>query len=96
MFWNDFLIECRQAILNAEKTTQKEDDFMDRLEQINGEEIARLTDNFWDMLKDLQTSFSEIHLLMMINKVISSGVEQDEELTYQEQEKLFIERVREA
>lgn len=95
MFWNDFLIECRQAILNAEKTTQKEDDFM-IVEQINGEEIARLTDNFWDMLKDLQTSFSEIHLLMMINKVISSGVEQDEELTYQEQEKLFIERVREA
>jgi hypothetical protein len=78
MFWNDFLIECRQAILNAEKTTQKEDDFM-VVEQINGEEVARLTDNFWDMLKDLQTSFSEIHLLMMINKVISSGVEQDEE-----------------
>jgi hypothetical protein len=48
------------------------------------------------MLKDLQTSFSEIHLLMMVNKVISSGVEQDEEVTYQEQEKLFIERVREA
>jgi len=95
MFWNDFLIECRQAILKAEKTTQKEDDFM-VVEQINGEEIARLTENFWDMLKDLQTSFSEIHLLMMINKVISSGVEQDEELTYQEQEKLFIERVREA
>lgn len=95
MFWNDFLIECRQAILKAEKTTQKEDDFM-IVEQINGEEVARLTDNFWDMLKDLQTSFSEIHLLMMINKVISSGVEQDEELTYQEQEKLFIERVREA
>lgn len=95
MFWNDFLIECRQAILTAEKTYQREDDFM-YIEQINGEEVARLTDNFWDMLKDLQTSFSEIHLLMMVNKVISSGVEQDEELTYQEQEKLFIERVREA
>jgi len=95
LFWNDFLINCRQAILDADKTQKKEDDFM-LVEIINGEEVARLTENFWEMLKDLQISFSEIHLLMMINKVISSGVEQDEELTYQEQEKLFIERVREA
>lgn len=95
LFWNDFLINCRQAILDADKTQRKEDDFM-LMEIINGEEVARLTENFWEMLKDLQISFSEIHLLMMVNKVISSGVEQDEELTYKEQEALFIERVREA
>jgi hypothetical protein len=48
------------------------------------------------MLEDLQESYSAIHLLLLVNKVISSGVEQDEELTYKEQEQLFISRVKDA
>jgi hypothetical protein len=95
MYWNRFLQSCRRSILHAEKTKLKQDDFM-IIENVNGEDIFRLSNNFWDMLEDLQAAFAEIHLLMLINKVISSGVEQDEELTYKEQEQLFIERVREA
>lgn len=95
MYWNRFLQECRQSIINAEKTKRIDDDFL-IVENVNGENVFRLTDNFWDMLEDLQESFSAIHLLMLINKVISSGVEEDEEITYKEQEKLFIERVLDA
>jgi len=95
LYWNNFLSTCRKNILTAEKTKRIDDDFL-VTENLNGEDIFRLTDNFWEMLGDLQESYAEIHLLMLVNKVISSGVEEDEELTYKEQEQLFIERTRDA
>jgi|GEM_PF-1053189 len=94
-YWDCFLKQCRSYLIIAEETKEINDDFI--IEQIVDGEIAmKLTKNFWDMLEDLQKSYSEIHLLMLVNKIISSGVEQDEELSYKETEQLFIERVRDA
>ena len=92
LYWSNFLKNCRKSILIAEKTKRLDDDFMTKKETNEGE-IFELTDNFWEMLEDLEACFSAIHLLMYINKVISSGIEEDEELTYKEQEEAFIKRV---
>jgi len=95
LYWSAFLKFCRREILTAEKTKKTSDDFL-IIEQREGEDVFRLTENFWEMLETLETSFSKIQMLMLVNKVISSGVEEDEELTYKEQELMFIERVRDA
>ena len=95
IYWGNFLHSCRLAILDAEATKTPEDDFMTIQETEEGQ-IYRLTKNFWEMLSDLEYCFKSIHQILMVNKVIASGVEENEELSYKEQEALFIERVRDA
>ncbi len=95
LYWSNFLKNCRKSMLTAEKTKRLDDDFILKKETSEGE-VFELTDNFWEMLEDLEICFSAIRLLMFINKVTASGIEVDEELTYKEQEELFIQRVMEA
>jgi len=48
------------------------------------------------MLDDLEESYEQIYLLMLTNKIVSAGIEEDEELSYKEKEEEAIKRVVEA
>jgi len=93
--WLQFLKDCKNAILEAEKTKRVDDDFILRKETQEGL-ILELTENFFDMLEDLEASYEQIYLLMLTNKIVSAGIEEDEEMTYKEKEKEAIRRVVEA
>jgi hypothetical protein len=92
MEWLDFLRSCEQAILIADRTPALEDDFIIE-KNINGDNVNVLTDNFFEMLEDLEASYEQIYLLMLINKIVSAGIEEDEELSYKEQEAEAVNRI---
>ena len=94
--WKDFLRSCSLAITVAEKTVSKEDDFMITKTSAEGEETNEITENFHDMLDDLEGSYEQIYLLMLTNKIVSAGIEEDEEMTYKEKEREMVRRVIEA
>jgi len=95
--WGKFLRDCEQAIITADKTRSLEDDFMiTRVDNSSAEEFNELTKNFYEMLEDLESSYEQIYLLMLVNKIVSAGIEEDEELSYKEKEEEAIRRVVEA
>jgi hypothetical protein len=94
--WLDILKYCESAILEAEKTKKLDDDFMITRQQQDGTQVNVLTSNFFDMLDELESSYEQIYLLMLTNKIVSAGIEEDEEMTYKEKEQEAIRRVVEA
>ena len=94
MYWLDFLKDCEDAIIKAERTKRLDDDFL-WVKQTNDGDINELT-NFYDMVDDLESSYEQIYLLMLTNKIVSAGIEEDEEMTYKEKEKEAIRRIVEA
>lgn len=93
--WLDFLKKCEEDLLKAEKTRRLDDDFLVKKSTSEGE-VYELTNNFREMLEDLEHSYEQIYLLMLINKIVSAGIEEDEEMTYKELEQEAIKRVVEA
>lgn len=93
--WLKFLGYCAEAIILAEKSQTLDDDFLIK-KQDNEGEYYELTQNFYSMLEDLENSYEQIYLLMLINKIVSAGIEEDEEQTYKEKEAEAIRRVVEA
>lgn len=92
--WLDFLKYCGNMILQAEKSISKDDDFILKKNDNNtGEEFYELTKNFYGMLDDLESSYEQIYLLMLTNKIVSAGIEEDEELEYKEKEQAAIDRI---
>lgn len=94
--WLEFLKACEQDILIAERTKSLEDDFILENVSSDGEKIFRLTDNFFEMIGELENSYEKIYLLMLTNKIVSAGIEEDEELTDKQKEDEMIRRVVEA
>lgn len=86
---------CEMDILEAEKTATIKDDFLVKRNTDDGEEFF-LTDNFREMLKELEDSYEELESIMYRNGVISSGMEYDEERTNRELEDEFLRRGKEA
>ena len=95
MYWLDFLKDFEDAIIKAERTKRLDDDFL-WVKQTNDGDINELTTNFYEMVDDLESSYEQIYLLMLTNKIVSAGIEEDEEMTYKEKEKEAIRRVVEA
>jgi len=93
--WLNFLSSCKNAIINAEKTRTLKDDFMRSISTREGDKYE-LTENFFEMLEDLESSYEQIYLLMLTNKIVSAGIEEDEEMTYKDKEKEAVRRVVEA
>lgn len=93
--WLNFLRQCENAILEAEKTKRVDDDFLIKKQKEQGE-VFELTKNFYDMVEDLESSYEQIYLLMLTNKIVSAGIEEDEEMSYKEKEAEAIRRVKEA
>ena len=56
----------------------------------------QLTQNFYEMVEELESSYEQIYLLMLTNKIVSAGIEEDEELTYKQKEEEAVRRVVEA
>jgi len=44
----------------------------------------------------LENSYEQVYLLMLINKIVSAGLEEDEELTYKQKEEEAVRRTIEA
>lgn len=95
LVWLGFLKECENSILQAEKSRTIDDDFMVTRQRQEGD-VNELTKNFYEMVEDLEASYEQIYLLMLTNKIVSAGIEEDEEMTYKEKEEEAIKRVVEA
>lgn len=95
--WLSFLRYCGQELVAADKSITKDDDFMITITDNNsGDEMNELTQNFYDMVEELEGSYEQIYLLMLTNKIVSAGIEDDEELTYKEKEVEMMRRIEEA
>lgn len=96
-YWLELLKACEQDIIEADRTKSFDDDYIiEKDDQVTGEKIFQLTNNFFAMLEELENSYEQIYLLMLTNKIVSAGIEEDEELTYKEKEQEAIRRVTEA
>lgn len=96
MSYLELLKACEQDIIEADRTKRVDDDFIIKRQDHEGSETFQLTDNFFEMLEELENSYEKIYLLMLTNKIVSAGIEEDEEMTYKEKEEEAIRRVKEA
>jgi hypothetical protein len=95
MEWLSILRNCQNAILEAEKSKTLDDDFMVTRQKQEGD-VNELTSNFYEMLDALESTYEQVYLLMLTNKIVSAGIEEDEEMTYKEKEQEAIRRITEA
>jgi hypothetical protein len=93
--WLNFLKECENAIIIAERTKKKDDDFLIPKTTQEGE-FLELTHNFYEMLEDLESSYEQIYLLMLTNKIVSAGIEEDEDINETEKEEELKRRILES
>jgi len=75
---------CEQDIIEADRTKKLDDDFILEKQDSLGEKKMELTNNFFEMLDELENSYEKIYLLMLTNKIVSAGIEEDEELSYKD------------
>jgi len=93
--FRNFLDGCEKALNMANKTKTKDDDFI-IVRHLQDGELWELTENYYEMLRDLQTAYGELEEILYRNGVISAGIEIDEEKNRQELEEEMIKRVVEA
>lgn len=74
---------CELDIIEADRTPSLEDDFVIEKQTSEGEEWE-LTDNFFDMLEELENTWTDLELLLLGNKILSQGRIEDELLSYEE------------
>lgn len=79
-----FLNDCEKEIITARKTKKFDDDFVWEKQDNMGEIVLELSPNFFKMLKELEDSYEAIYDIMLKNKIVSSGISIDEELSYEE------------
>ncbi len=91
-----FLNTCEQDIIEARKTKMPEDDFVIPSQSHNGEMILELTNNFFEMMKKLKSSYVELYSIMLRNKIVSSGFTVDEELDDKKKEEEVMRRIIES
>lgn len=87
---------CEKDIIDAERSQTLDDDFIVEKEHHDGTKRMELTRNFFEMLDELENSYEKIYLLMLTNKIVSAGIDEDEELSYKEKEQEAVRRVVEA
>ncbi len=79
-----FLNKCEENIITARRTKKFTDDFVWEKQDNMGEILLELSPNFFKMLKELEDSYEAIYDLMLKNKIVSSGISIDEELSYED------------
>ena len=92
---SELLDACKMDIIEADRTRDLKDDFLIKKNTVDGE-VFEVTDNYYSLLKELETAYVELEGIMYRNKVISAGMEIDEEKTTRELEQDFINSVVEA
>lgn len=91
-----FLDVCEQKIITARKTKMLKDDFVTKRQDHDGEWILELTKNFFEMIKELESSYEETYGIMLRNKIVSSGFTVDEEMQDKEKEAEAMRRIVES
>ena len=94
--WKEFLKYCEESIIKAEKSPELDDDYMVTKISQDGEETNELTKNFYDMIDELESSYEQIYLLMLTNKIVSAGIEEDDDLTEKMKEEEAVRRIIES
>lgn len=91
----EMLKEAELDLVRAEQSRSTKDDYL--IEKIDHSgSVFILTKKYFEMLDGLEDTFEDIDLMMLKYKIVSSGIEEDEILSYREQEKEAIARVVEA
>ncbi len=72
-----FLKFCEEAIIDAERTKCFKDDFMVVLQKNEGD-VHSLTDNFYEMLEDLETSFENIYIILLRAGLLTDTIRTEE------------------
>jgi len=96
MKWRNFLNECIHVLRDADATVTPDDDFKRTKANSQGEDEQYLTNNFYDMRDDLASTYQEIYGLLIDHEIVSRKGQDDEDISYREQEDLFLERFKEA
>lgn len=91
-----FLDICEQKIIKARKTKMPEDDFIVKRQEHNGDIVLELTNNFFEMMKELEESYEVTYGIMLRNKIVSSGVSTDEEMEDKQKEEEAMRRIIES
>lgn len=79
-----FLDECEQRIIKARISKTFEDDFVWEKDDGVGEITFELTPHFFTIMKELESSYESIYTVLITNKIVSSGITHDEEITDKE------------
>lgn len=91
----EVLKQAEMDIIKAERTASQKDDYLIKKDTPEGTQYL-LTDKYFDMINGLEDTFEKIYLIMLKHKIVSAGIDEDEEKTYKELEKESIEKVKEA
>jgi len=95
MMLRELLRYAELDIINAEKTESQKDDYL--IERVTNQgKKFELTEKYFEMINGLEDTFEKIYLIMLKHKIVSAGIEEDEEKSYKELEKEARERVRDA
>ena len=81
-----FLDHCEQKIIKARQTRKFSDDFVVERQDDSGNTVLELTENFFSMIKELEVSYEVSYGIMLMNKIVSSGITFDEELEDKQKE----------
>ena len=79
-----FLDDCEQKIIKARISKTFADDYVWEKDDGVGEITFELTPHFFKMMKELESSYESIYSILINNKIVSSGVTHDEEVTDKE------------
>ena len=89
----EFLDKYEQEIIIARRTKKFDDDFVWEKDNDQGEKVLELSPNFFKMMKGLEESYRVIYGIMLINKIVSSGITIDEDLEDKEKEEEAMRRI---
>jgi hypothetical protein len=93
MEYRKFLKMCEQEIIKADATPSLEDDFMREIINPDGEINYYVTDNFFEMISDLEETWPKIEYLLYKYAILSRGFVKDEDITEKTKEEELIKRI---
>jgi hypothetical protein len=82
-------------LIDADESETEADDYLIKKQTQQGI-YYKLTTKYFDLVDALEDTYKDIYFLMIKYKIVSAGIEEDEEITYKELERLAIEKVQEA
>ena len=69
-----FLRFADQQIIRADLTPTRDDDFLLKRTNLNGEEESYLTENFYVMIEDIEETFENLQIILIKNKLLLTTI----------------------
>lgn len=88
----EILAEAELDMIHAEQTPASRDDYLVETTSAKGRSLA-LTEKYFDMMNGLEGTYEQIDMIMLQNKIISAGIDEDEVRSYKELEQEAINRL---